>query len=999
MRFVLSCLLLFGAVLPARAQGDDERPDEGDLNARVFLTLDPGHHVGPIRALLFTPDGKRLVSAGEDRTVQVWDAQTGERLRVFRPPLSGDRGGAILAAALAPDGKTLACGAIGVTFDGGKHTGQRVYLLNLDDGRRLPLEKVSVYGLAVVFSPDGSRLAAVHDRNVHVLGGLTGVWGRGDGRLGEEKLLKTGGGTLHLAFSPDGSRLAAISANDRTIRVWDLNAPDRSPDPVMTCSAETGPPQSLAWSPDGKRLLSGHLAPSAEPAVPALRVWSADGKALRSFTPADLERAWGVPAGTSFWIDQIFFLPGGREMLLLSRNGSGSRLAGSFDPESGRGRLLLQDPGYTSTLPNAGALSPDGRLAAVAVSPGGRRIALLDVAGGANPRYLAGEGVIGTQVGWAPDGHAITWKASGRAAADGLDLRRLERLAAPPPQPVGTVTRRDGWTLERSGTPGDPNLHLSHNGRAVTVAVSGHASAFTLPAAGDVTWVAWVGQQGMHLNDAASGERVRYFRPRGLTMPSVASSPDGKYLLAYSTRGLYYVYRPDREEPLLTVFVSGPDWVAWTPEGYYAATPGGEKLVGWTVNNGPDRLATFYPAERFRKALYRPDVIRLVLEKGGVREALEAANAARKAEGEAVAEGVADLETLLPPRATLQVVEAALPKVKVKATAEAAARGQPVQSLRLLVDGRPLPGGQGVLDLKPAQDRAEAVWEAELPPGRHELKALARSPDTAGASAAVLIDVPAPSAADRPTLHVIAVGIDAYPQKALRLTCAVADARGLAEAFSGHCAGKDNLFGGVRDTTLLDGRATRAAVLDALKRARQAVKPGDLLVFSFAGHGARQGKGFYLLTAAADPANLAGTALSGEDLRAALKDLPCQVLLLLDACHSAAGVRAFIDEAARGLTDDETGVAVLCAAMGAEEAQEKDGHGLFTRAVLEALGDGEGVLYDRHDHRQYVHHLGTFVQDEVKEWSKGEQHPFLTMPYVTESFPIRLLPKKEAGGQ
>jgi WD40 repeat protein len=998
MRFVLSCLLLFGAVLPAHAQEDDERPDEGDLNARVFLTLDPGHHVGPIRALLFTPDGKRLVSAGEDRTVQVWDVASGERLRIFRPPLSGDRGGAVLAAALAPDGKTLACGATGVTFDGGKHTGQRVYLLNLDDGRRLPLEKMSVYGQVVVFSPDGSRLAAVHDRNIHVVGGLTGVWGRGDGRLAEEKMVKTGGGTLHLAFSPVGSRLAAISANDKTIRVWDLNAPHRSPDPVMTCSAETGPPQSLAWSPDGKRLLSGHLSPSTGPAVPALRVWSADGKELKSFSAADLAKAWGLPAQMSFWVDQIFFLPGGREVVLLSRNGSGSRLAGSFDPESGRGRLLLQDPGYTPTLPNAGALSPDGRLAA-AVSPGGRRIALLDVAGGANPRYLAGEGVIGTQVGWAPDGHAITWKASGRAAADGLDLRRLERLAAAPPRPVGTVTRRDGWTLERSGTPEDPNLHLSHNGRAVTVAVSGHASAFTLPAAGDVTWVASVGQQGLHLNDATSGERVRHFRPRGLTMPSVASSPDGKYLLTYSTRGLYYVYRPDREEPLLTVFVSGPDWVAWTQEGYYAATPGGEKLVGWTVNNGPDRLATFYPAERFRKALYRPDVIRLVLEKGGVQEALEAANPARKAEGEAVAEGVAELENLLPPRAALEVVEASLPKVKVKATAEAVAKGQPVTSLRLLVDGRPLPRGQGVLDLKAARDRAEAVWEAELPPGRHELKALARGPDTAGASAAVSMDVPAPSATDRPTLHLITVGINEYPQKALHLDCAVADARGLAEAFARDCVGKDNLFGAARPTTLLDGRATRPAVVGALKEARQAVKPGDLLVFSFAGHGARQGRGFYLLTADVDPANLAGTVLSGEDLRAALKDLPCQVLLLLDACHSAAGVRAFIGEAARGLTDDETGVAVLCAAMGSEEAQEKDGHGLFTRAVLEALGDAEGVLYNRHDRRQYVHHLGTFVQDEVKEWSKDAQHPFLTMPYVTESFPIRLLPKKENGGE
>jgi uncharacterized caspase-like protein len=311
--------------------------------------------------------------------------------------------------------------------------------------------------------------------------------------------------------------------------------------------------------------------------------------------------------------------------------------------------------------------------------------------------------------------------------------------------------------------------------------------------------------------------------------------------------------------------------------------------------------------------------------------------------------------------------------------------------LRLLVDGRPLPGGQGVKELKKGQP-PEAVWEFQLPPGAHELKALARAPDTADASAAVPVEVPSPAAAARPTLYVVAVGIDKYPQQALRLDCAVADAKGLADAFKKHCAGPGNLFGEAKVTPLVDKQATRGAVRAALDKVRGAVKPGDLLVFSFAGHGARQGKQFYLLTCDADPDKPADTALSGEDLRQKLADLPCQVLLLLDACHSAAGVRAFIDQAARGLTDDETAVAVLCAAMGYEKAGEENGHGLFTRAVIKALSESTGVPFNRHDRRMYVLHLGAFVQDEVKEESHDEQHPFLALPYVTESFPIRQLP-------
>ena len=46
----------------------------------------------------------------------------------------------------------------------------------------------------------------------------------------------------------------------------------------------------------------------------------------------------------------------------------------------------------------------------------------------------------------------------------------------------------------------------------------------------------------------------------------------------------------------------------------------------WHINNGDDKLASFYPLERFRKKLYRPDVIALLPEKRNVAEALGVAN-------------------------------------------------------------------------------------------------------------------------------------------------------------------------------------------------------------------------------------------------------------------------------------------------------------------------------------------------------------------------------------
>ena len=56
----------------------------------------------------------------------------------------------------------------------------------------------------------------------------------------------------------------------------------------------------------------------------------------------------------------------------------------------------------------------------------------------------------------------------------------------------------------------------------------------------------------------------------------------------------------------------------------------------------------------------------------------------------------------------------------------------------------------------------------------------------------------------------------------------------------------------------------------------------------FAGHGATKKNQFYLLTHEANLNLLDATALSGAKLREALGAFPCQVLLILDACHAGA---------------------------------------------------------------------------------------------------------------
>src|SRR5215468_2840583 len=74
------------------------------------LMLDTGGHMTTIKGLVFTPDGKQIVSAGLDKLIRVWDWQTGATVRMIRGQIGPGPEGVIYAIALSPDGRWLAAG-------------------------------------------------------------------------------------------------------------------------------------------------------------------------------------------------------------------------------------------------------------------------------------------------------------------------------------------------------------------------------------------------------------------------------------------------------------------------------------------------------------------------------------------------------------------------------------------------------------------------------------------------------------------------------------------------------------------------------------------------------------------------------------------------------------------------------------------------------------------------------------------------------------------------
>ena len=190
----------------------------------------PMRHQHIVASVAFSPDSRRVLTGSHDQTARVWDAETGLPLG---PPMTHQ--GPVYVARFSPDGNVIVTGSLGL---GAQRWDAR-------SGQPLgpPMHhRWAVH--AVAFSPDGALLLTGSGQSE----GSAQLWEAATGQpLGPP--VPHQGIVCHVGFSPDGTVGLTLGAEDQRLRLWDV-----------ATGRLLGPPVRLLGSfpffhPDGRSLV------------------------------------------------------------------------------------------------------------------------------------------------------------------------------------------------------------------------------------------------------------------------------------------------------------------------------------------------------------------------------------------------------------------------------------------------------------------------------------------------------------------------------------------------------------------------------------------------------------------------------------------------------------------------------------------------------------------------------------------------------------------------
>jgi WD40 repeat protein len=827
----LAFLALSSAIIPVNAEVPQALFDYPTLVA------DPGLHTGVIRSAAVDNAGRLAVTGAEDKTVRIWTLDDGKLWQVIRMPAGPGYVGKVFAVAMDPKGDFIAIGG----WTRGIKGEESIYLFNLFGTLVRRIGGLAEVVNKLVFSPDGRYLAAaLGDRSLR-------IYDR-DNQWAEVFCdPKYQDGIYGITFASDG-RLATASY-DMNIRLYDAGFNLITKRIVR----EEKHPYQIAFNHDGSILAVGY----ADAAI----VDFLDGATLDSKMGPNTE---GIAAPLS----HVAWSGDGKTLFAGSRD-----VVAWGDAGHGQPRVL---PGGKDTLMSLNPL-PDGDVMLATADPLLKRLK-----SDGSVRWGLGTGMagLGNQSGIlavSNDGTIVDFGfGDGVKARFRFDVGKAALIADPSSDESTALPKRDGLPVERRGD------ELFLDGKLVQLDKYEKTRVLAIHPDGNRFVVGTT--RALRARKADNKPLWRRDGPGALWAVNIAGN--GRLVVAAYDDGTIRWHAMDSGRELLALMVlpnaaaDKNDWVAWTPEGFYASKGAGAfGVLQWHVNHSVDAAGRTVRASDV-PGLRRPEALAAALQEGGL-------------------------------------------------------------------------GKMGIAEAERAREAVRKATGSIKAPGAR--------------------------------LHVLAIGVSKYGDlaKALELKFAHKDAEALTavlfETQDGYQRGGAFYAEVKPQPPLIDGAATKTKIYEQLATMRLVMNKDDTAVVLFSGHGMTIGRKFYLMPYGVDatrpPASMQATAMLATEFKEQIEQLADQgrVLVLLDACRSG----AFTDDSMTPNADVLGGavasanINVLTSSKGTQLSREREGQGVFTKVILQALADRS--IDTNADGLISMHELATYLEKKLPEASQGTQ--------------------------